>query len=56
MKDHQIAELVNEVTSQVKRICPDAPQCLREVISNAVKNKLPKGNQKAIKRTAKKEH
>jgi hypothetical protein len=40
MKDHEIAALVNEVTKQVKRICPDAPQCLREVVSKAVKSKL----------------
>jgi hypothetical protein len=36
MKDHEIAELVNEVTKQVKRVCPDAPQCLREVISRPI--------------------
>lgn len=40
MKEHEIAELVNAVTKQVKVICPDAPQCLREVISRAVNSEL----------------
>lgn len=36
MKDHEIAALVNQVTKAVKAICPDAPQCTREVISRAI--------------------
>ena len=36
MKDHEIAELVNQVTKAVKAICPDAPQCTREIISRAI--------------------
>ena len=43
MKDHEIARLVNELTKQVKLICPDAPQMLREVISKTV-TKQVKGN------------
>lgn len=37
MKEHEVRELVNEVTREVKRICPNAPQSLREVVSKAVK-------------------
>ncbi len=35
-KDHQIGELVNEITANVKRICPEAPQQLRSVIASSV--------------------
>jgi hypothetical protein len=45
MKDHEIAALVNEITKQVKNIYPDAPQCLREVVSKAVKSNIPKSAQ-----------
>lgn len=42
MKDHEIARLVNHVTNAVKRICPNAPQMLRQVISRAVNRKIRK--------------
>ncbi|WP_255555050.1 hypothetical protein [Moritella sp. 24] len=42
MKDHELAELVNEVTRQVKAVCPNSPQCLREVIAKAIKSKINK--------------
>lgn len=40
MKDHDIAELVNNLTKEVHKLCPDAPQCLREVTSKTVVSKL----------------
>ena len=36
MKDHEISAIVNELTREVKRICPDAPQQLRQVISRVI--------------------
>ncbi len=39
-KDHELAALVNEVTKQVKAVCPDAPQCLREVIARSIKSSV----------------
>ena len=36
MKDHQIAIMVNKIEASVRRIIPDAPQCLRSTISLAV--------------------
>ena len=43
MKDHQIAELVNILTAEVKRISPDSPQCLRSVISRSVTDYISRG-------------
>lgn len=36
MKDHQIAIMVNKIEASVRRIIPDAPQCLRSTISITV--------------------
>lgn len=38
LKDHEIAALVNQVTKAVKALCPDAPQCTREIMSRAMLN------------------
>lgn len=40
IKDHELAELVNEITKNVRAICPGAPQSLREVIAKAIKSKI----------------
>ncbi len=36
MKDHEIAELINDVTSTVKNLCPDAPHQIREAIRTTI--------------------
>ena len=40
MKDHQIAELVNELTSEVRKLSPEAPGSLREVISRVTSSHI----------------
>jgi len=40
MKDHKIAEFVNELRDEVLKVCPDAPQCLRETIARVVRRRL----------------
>jgi len=44
MKDHEVAILVNELTSEVRRVCKDTPQCLREVIAKVVRKNLARSN------------
>jgi hypothetical protein len=36
LKEHEIAELVNRVIKAVKALCPNAPQCTRQIISRAM--------------------
>ncbi len=40
MKDHEKAKLVNDLKAEVKRLCPDAPQQLRAVISRVVSENI----------------
>tara|TARA_B100000700_G_scaffold311500_1_gene393516 strand:+ start:121668 stop:121832 length:165 start_codon:yes stop_codon:yes gene_type:complete len=42
LADHEVAALVNELRDEVKRICPNAPQMLREVISKVVTKHVKK--------------
>ena len=44
MKEHEVAILVNELTSEVRRVCKDTPQCLREVIAKVVRKNLARSN------------
>lgn len=44
MIDHEIAAMVNAIRDEVQRICPNAPQMLREVISKVVTQHLKKTN------------
>ena len=36
MKDHEIAEMVNDIAAHVNRLVDGPPQCIRTVISNRV--------------------
>lgn len=40
MKDHQVAKMVNDLTREIRKLCPDAPQQLRAVVSRVVRKNL----------------
>jgi len=40
LKDHEIRELVDSITSAVKKVCLKSPQSLRETIARVVKQKI----------------
>ena len=39
MKDHEIRELVDELNKEIRKIAPEAPHSLRQIISRIVTKK-----------------
>jgi len=44
LKDHEIAELTNEVTKDLRRKIRKQPACLRQIVSVAIVDSLKKMN------------
>lgn len=40
IKDHKVAQLVNEISKSVKEACTGYPRCIRAIISKIVVNRL----------------